>query len=532
MSIDLQDRIQGYATWVEAGQEPVTLDEIRHRRDETAPLISPGSERRLGGPWQALVAAAVVSAIFGVFVWVFPSDGPASPAESLPPPWEQGTAYFTTTAMPDGFVLQDMRSDGINYLSYLRESGEPWLPTDGGFSIIGIGDRPFGVPEDPDGYLDATLDAVPGSIEVDLSGRRGVVFETEFSQGDVTAPLIWVLGVHDRGEVFEVAAVGMTREEVLDVADGVAPISVDEFVALGSELTWDVQIGTGHNDFVYSTPRRLTDLAEELTVALGMDLLYSRLAHAAQESTVVTTQDGEIVDTLGQAIRSASANHYVDVPGGDIGPALRAYPDVQLSPNQRRAAIDEYLDSIGGGPVLSREPYVIQGIQGPEPRFDPSGLGRELPLVPATSMEVVPISVFGSGSSDPLAATEDRPVVVIGSVEQPGSDAPVVTAVLWFTATDMTCVGAGAGEALGSGCGFDFYPGAGVRTESSMGTYNHIDYVVPLEVSVVQIVTSSENYWQRPIAGVGMVTFGDTVGRPSLLIGYDVDGNEIGSWPG
>jgi hypothetical protein len=47
---------------------------------------------------------------------------------------------------------------------------------------------------------------------------------------------------------------------------------------------------------------------------------------------------------------------------------------------------------------------------------------------------------------------------------------------------------------------------------------------------VVQIVTVGGNYWQRPIAGKGVVPFGHTVGRPTAFVAFDATGREIGRW--
>jgi hypothetical protein len=47
---------------------------------------------------------------------------------------------------------------------------------------------------------------------------------------------------------------------------------------------------------------------------------------------------------------------------------------------------------------------------------------------------------------------------------------------------------------------------------------------------VVQIVTPSQSYWQRPLGGYGVVPFGDTVDRPTSIVAYDAEHNELGSW--
>lgn len=538
MSVDLQSRIQEYATWVESGQEPVTLEEIIGRSDDAIPLARPiaSTGRALRGPWPALVAAAVVLVIFGVFMWVFPSDQPVPPADSVPPPWEQETVYYTTSAVPDGFVLQDVRTNGDSSVWYLREFDDEWLPTDGGFAIRGIEGHPAGVPADPNGYLDATMDAVPGSTEIEVAGRRGIIFETVLDQGEVRAPLIWILGIDDGGGVFEVATAGMTREQAMSLVAGVGRVSAEDLLDLGLGLGWDVKIGTGHNDFVYATPQRIIDLADEVDIALGMDLLHSRLAGAGQESTVITTQDGEIVDTFGQAIRSTSVDHFLELGDRDVDDAMRAYPAAEVSRTRREAAFDEYIAGVRGGPVLSEEPYVIQADESPEPRFDVARLGVEVPLEPVESAEAVPdFDQLGFFNQGPLA-TENRPVIVIGATERSELDLPPVVLMLWFTESGEICEGASDGDGMGIGCGFLPLGRLGLSGGSSMededgNVRGEVTYNVPLETSVVQAIAGSETFWQRPIGGYGLFPYGGDIPQTTAVVAYDADGNEIGRWP-
>lgn len=387
---------------------------------------------------------------------------------------DRETGYYVPSEVPEGFVLQDMDTLGERELLYLREFDDTWLPTDGGFAVYGIHGRPFGLPEDPDGYLDGTLDAVPEAVEIDVGGRRGIFFETEFTQDGLAAPLVWVLGTDDEGGIFEVVAVGMNRAEVLAVAEGVHRIPVKEFLELDSQIMWDARIDVVHSGFNYSPPARVADLAEDLDVAIGVDLLASRLAHAGQEGTVITTDDGEIVETFGQAIHSNAADLYLDVPQVGLEAVLEAYPgSAELAPHQSEARVDRYIDRIGVVSVLSKEPYVIQAAQGPEPRFDTSELGEELPVLPASSADLLPEFMFERTPSDRPAATEDRPVIVIGTVGQPGSDWPPVTALVWFTTTGVTCEGTTSDGGLGSGCGFEigsrFGIGGGSTTSNEDG---------------------------------------------------------------
>lgn len=544
MSTDLKSQIREYAGRLESGQTPVTVEEIRllvEGRDGTEPIVGwRPSERNISmrRPWPAVVAAVVLLLLFGALALLLPPGEPVPPADSLPPPLERESGYYTTSAVPDGFVLQDVQAFGWGAFVYVRRSDGTWIPTDGGFAVHGIRGRPFGVPEDPDGYLDATLEAVPGSIEVDLSGRRVVLHEVEFRQDDLTTSLTWVLGTDDRGGVFEVVAVGMGREAVLRVAEGIRRVSLDELVTMGEELAWDVRVSVNQNGFDYSPPARVTDLADEVDVAIGVDLLFSRLASAGEESTVITTEDGEIVETLGRAIRSTSAVIYLrGVPPDGEDAVFAAYPwSSELSPARRGARIDRYVEQISGGEVLSEEPFVIQAPSGPEPRFDVSALGEELAMVPVTSADVVPDSLFeraaGMVGHDTAPATKDRPVVVLGTVSQPGSErTPETTVMIWFTESGFTCEGTASGEGLGSSCGSEVLRryGQGGESYDSRGL-GDISYTVPLETAVVQIVTESQTFWQRPVAGYGLVPYGDTVDRPTELIAFDVDGHETGRW--
>lgn len=542
MSTDLQAQIRELAQRVESSHEPVTVDEVRslvEGREGTRPFVVAHSPMRrmvkAHGPWAAVVAAIVVILLFGALAWILPLDQPVPPADSLPHPLGAEQGYYTTSAVPDGFVLQDSWIRGESYVLYLREFDERWLPNDGGFAINGIHGRPAFLSEEPGEYLSQTRTAVPGSVEVEVAGRPGVLFETEFSQDGLTAPLVWLLAIDDQGGMFEIAAVGMSRDEVLAVANGIHRVAVEEFIELGLHITWDVRIDAAMAGFAYTPPSRVTDLAADVHVALGVDLLVSRLAGAGGENTVVTTEDGEIVETFGETIRASSVDLYVDVAENEQDELLRRYPgSAELSPEQREKRVDEYIAQIRGGEILSEDPYVVQAARRPEPLFDTGSLGDELPLAPATSSDIPFDLMFAGIGGDVPAATEDRPVIILGRVGQPNSDRPQVIILVWFTESGVTCVGTTTGDGLGSGCGFEIqsqFGNAGESTEESIdGVFGEVTYVVPMETSVVQIVTPSQTYWQRPVGGYALVPFGDTVDRPTEVIGFDALGNEVGRW--
>jgi hypothetical protein len=552
MSVDLKTQIRHLASQTEVRQQPVTTEEVRLRVeawDGTEPIVGPIGfdpgrfpKRRT---WPAVVAGVALLLLFAALAMLLPPGEPVPPADSSPSP-EGAGGYYAVLDVPDGFVLQDLHVMGGGSVVYLREADDAWFPTDGGFSLHGVAGRPFGAPEDPDGYLDNTLEAVPGSLEVEVAGNRGVLHEVEFRQGGIATSIIWVLATDDRGGVFEVAAVGMSRDEVMAVAAGVQPLSVDEMLALGADLSWNVKVSMHHNGFGFAPPSRLIDLAAGFEVALGLDLLFPRLSSAGGDTTVVTTEDGDVVEVgeaLGRAINSTMAVVYLEVDPEEEDAIMAAYPgSADLSPERRAAGIDRYVDFLSGGRVLSEDPYVVQAPPGPEPRFDVTRLGEELPLVPVTSADVIPESFFemnfGLFRDDLPLATPDRPVVVIGSVSLPGIERTSETiAVVWFTSSGFACDGSISDGGSGSSCGYDVLRHFGQSGESYGGGIGEISYVVPLDAAVVQIVTDSQTFWQRPVGGYGLVPYretvepyGETVERPIEMIVFDADGDEIGRW--
>lgn len=553
MSTDLKTQIREYAALVEDGQEPVTVEEVRlrlDRRDETEPVVGlrPPVESRLPvrRPWPAVVAAAVVLIIFGVFVFVFPGDDPP-PADTLPDPVERELGYYVPADVPDGFVLQDVEVNqfiGGSSLIYLRDVGGDtfWRPDDGGFRIAGPFGSPLGLPEDPDGYLSEIVAANPGSSEVEVSGRPGVIDESEYVDGPVATTMVSLVVVDDQGGVFEIVALGMSREEVLSIGDGVGRVSVGEYVDLGFELDWDLMVSDTHEGYDYGVPQQVEDLATNMDVVLGMDVFRrSRFARSGSESTtVVTTEDGSVVQSEEGPQRSRSVNLYLEA--GDLGARSVAseledrFAGPTFSSQVIESLTDEYIQEIRRGAVVSEDPYVIQAPSGPEPRFDPSELGEELPLAPAGSLDVVPETLFRGRFANVPVATEDRPIIVVGTVQQPGSDVEPVTILLWFTEAPGMSNGLATGEGIGSGGGsypLDRY-GIGLRhtsqTEGSSDAFGELSYSVPLETSVVQIVTGSSSYWQRPAGGYGAVSWGDTIDEPTTIIAFDADGDRIGEW--
>jgi hypothetical protein len=197
-------------------------------------------------------------------------------------------------------------------------------------------------------------------------------------------------------ENWGVSAVGMTVEEVLGVADGVRRITVGEYVEVGSQIDWDVWTSEVIVDgFRFEPPSEVVELSEELEVAIGLDPLWSRLAHAGQDdTTVVTTDSGQIVESGGEPIQAMTADMFLVIEEGTEGDVLAARPDSVLSPTLHEEWIDRYVEAVRGGEVLSEDPYVMQAVEGPEPMFDPNTLGEELSLETPGSIDVLPEAFF------------------------------------------------------------------------------------------------------------------------------------------
>lgn len=544
MSTDLKARIREYAALVEDGQDPVTVEEVRlrlDRRDETEPVV--GLRRSIEGrppvrgPWPAMVAAVVLLIIFGVFVFVFPGEDPP-PADTVPHPMERETGYYVPSDVPYGFVLQDMSASEFNReLFYLRETSGAWSPDTGGFKVGDPFIIPAGLPEDPDEYLSDIVESNPGTARVEVGGRQGVIHETDYVDGPVTTTLVSLVVVDDEGGVFEIVGTGMSREEVLSIGDGIERVSLEEFVGLGRNLEWDFRMSGRHDGFAYEVPDEVEAQARSAEIVLGLDVFVrSSIARpVSNEAPVVTTEDGSVVEPEEGSWSSSSANVYIDVPDDEVLPVFEALRDepMTVAPQVADEMTDRYVEEVRDGVVLSEDPYVIQAPRGPEPQFDTAALGKEMPLVPAESAEVLPEMMFGGPLGPEAIATQDRPVIIIGTATRQPSGAEPVTAVLWFSQWGGANLSETRGSGMGSGGGTFPLERYGITGESRSSRFatSDLSYSVPLETAVVQFIADGSTYWQRPIAGYGVISQKYTEDpRPTSIIAYDATGNQIGEW--
>ena len=70
----------------------------------------------------------------------------------------------------------------------------------------------------------------------------------------------------------------------------------------------------------------------------------------------------------------------------------------------------------------------------------------------------------------------------------------------------------------------------GITGESTGTGRDTLTYSAPLDTSVIHIITDDATYWQQPIAGYGLIPYGQTVSRPTEIIALDAQGNELGRW--
>ncbi|MFP4553061.1 MAG: hypothetical protein ACLFRT_04315 [Actinomycetota bacterium] len=544
---DLKTQIREYAAVVEREQEQITVEEVSlrcERRDGTDPVVglSPSIERRFSVQrrWPALAAAVILLIIFGVFALVFPGDDPP-PADTLPDPMDRETGYYVPSEVPEGFVLQDMSASEFNReLVYLRETSGEWLPGDGGFHVGDPFMSPAGSPEDLESYLTDIVESNPGAARVEVGGRQGVIHEAEYADGPVATTLVSLVVVDDEGGVFEILALGMGRDEVLSIGEGVERVSDEEFLGLGPNLEWEFRMTDRHDGFAYEVPDEVEAQARGLEIALGLDVFVrsSIVRPVSNEAPVVTTEDGSIVEPEERSWSSSSVSLYLDVPDDEVLPVFEALRDepITVSPEVADEMTDRYVEEVRDGVVLSEDPYVIQAPRGPEPQFDTAALGEEMPLVPAESADVLPEMMFGGprpgprSRSEPLA-TEDRPVIVIGTATHQPSGAEPLTAILWFGEWGGVNFSETRGSGYGSGGGNFPLQRFGIIGESRSSRFavSDLSYSVPLETAVVQFIIDEGTFWQRPTAGYGVISQKYTEDpRPTSIIAYDAEGNQIG----
>ena len=195
---------------------------------------------------------------------------------------------------------------------------------------------------------------------------------------------------------------------------------------------------------------------------------------------------------------------------------------LRLSESAAGAFAQEYFDfAFEAAPLLGGDPPVYQGRLGPDPQFDTSGFGVEVPLELAAALEgVEPPSMPLCAWPESLAPTR---VLHIGLLRTLGVR-------LFLLEGDPPCLQ--TVEAGGSsGGGFDFsrlpiYDVEGASTSS--GGPGTVTARVPPETAIaVAFIDGVSPGWQRPVSG--LVMFPTPVGEFGRVVveSYDVSGTLI-----
>lgn len=527
----LTDQIREYAALVDAEQTPISVEEIVARRDDLAvvrTLPRPRATTQSGGLWIAAAAAVVTIVLIGAAALLLRGSSSVPPADTVPDPIPPLTdSLFAPVETPTGFVLQSVefnQQEDDSHFVYLRDTGsQRWVPSAGGFSVDA---RPRLLAADGDGAsgnavvaararLEAALDTA-GAEAVEIAGQEAVLLETTFEQSDVSATHLSLL-VHDgSGGMFEVTAVGLSREEVVELGASIGRVDAEELEEQALALPWSHRAVVFHRDFVYEVPPQLESvMAAGSRVVLGVDLFTPRLLSG------------------GAATRSNLGHVYVAADGRDAGSVAATLAgaagvlSVVQSPALARAHVKMLVTVAESGPILGEDPLVRQAAMSAEPGFDASELGVEVPLVPLTAAPSLPDWIL---AEDDPARYRPGPtgIVVIGRVVAPGAtDDPLLLS--WITGTDEWCRATVFATSGGTGCtpvGPFQYGVVGELT----GEGDALTYVVSLNTAVVQFVTRDGSFWQQPVAGLGLFPHGNGVLRPVELIALDATGGEIGRW--
>ncbi len=453
-------------------------------------------------------------------------------------PRVESTGFFVADTAPDEYVLFEasahIRQGGT--VTYVRDTGEvPWRPGDGGFRVTSLprllNRQADAGPQDGRVGAERVMEgarALQDVEELRIGSWPALLRESSLTQGggQITH---WSLLVHDgAGGMFEVSAVGMTRDEVLSVAQGVRMASFAELEVAAWSVSWTHQAFVPHDEFAYVIPDVISEVGRDVRVALGTDLLAPRLAYTAGEPgpPALESTVGIVTFTVKDGLEDGTVAALVSEDPGVLG--------LTLSAKSEQRYIDRFVEAMNQGAVLSDVPRVVQAPPGPEPAFDPSTLGQEAPLVALESMDVALDTMLASGEEsfavEPAIATADRPIVAVGTLDPPGNLSQT-SYLIWFTEPDDVCEAVVWPTGSGSGCGGPVAGTSyGATGSGSEGGQTTISYSVPPETSVVQFVTRDGDYWQRPNTGHGLFSWGRDVLRPTEMVAYAADGSELGRW--
>lgn len=537
---DLNEDIRSaIANMADEAPEPVPFDQITARRTPPRQMWT--------GPTVAVAVFAAVVVVIGAVAVIRPFGGSTPPLTDLP---NLGTDV-------DGPALENV----FTIPEFLPEGFEPVLVNTGwlGDRISLVfrdgSDRELSIatsqPHDP-GFAASTsmlanrLNAAYPHLsiaETTVRGRLAFLIDggDPAAEGWTTAVVV----IEGPQLVSRVLAIGVDATDVLRVARSLTALPEDEFRLWAStEISWHLNVGgmvadvdnfvgtiesfDGVNEVTVLPGRRFasdpslviqyddTDQTPTTTMPLDPDTsTTTTLTDPQRVQLLLTLQDpadAEEVAAAAAQIPGTAEITYSPAVEGDIA---RAFFDAVL----------------GTARVIHDDPVIHQPASGPEPQFDITGLGTEVPLIPATAEGGLPPYAIegvdelpGPSTTNPLRG----PILHIGALEDGthliltfdgGSD--------YFQRT----VRDGMWSAGGGTFGTHLFGEVGSGGLSGGPTYVQIR--VPLETSVVVLADDNGGrLWQRPIAGHALIPV-DTPSsqRPrGTITALAADGTTIGEW--
>lgn len=196
-----------------------------------------------------------------------------------------------------------------------------------------------------------------------------------------------------------------------------------------------------------------------------------------------------------------------------------------------------------GETLISADPPIVQGAESPEPEFDTSGLGDEVPLAPVTdSLRIVEAATTLQTGGLP---GEIIRITVLGETPE-GVLALIVHAEgedLRGNPIQLRCQTTTLGGTQTCGGGLDLeevadmpgglipaQPGGGPNYTVGEAPDDHtMIWEVPPETSVVTLTVNDETRWQRPVAGVAVFITDLVFGDRFELAAFDARGNTLDS---
>lgn len=186
-------------------------------------------------------------------------------------------------------------------------------------------------------------------------------------------------------------------------------------------------------------------------------------------------------------------------------------------PGLDASVVDYFSAVMESATVITEDPLVLQPVQGPEPQFDTSLLGLEIPLLPAMPGDRVVIRGERPGidwTDHPDASTPLEPFIHVGRI-----DAPFTVEFLVFSMEDDTFSLCEMFIEQGGGCGSPRVLDSDHPMQTDSGLPGYVHAFVPLETAVVRLVIDGgQPMWQRPIGRWALFP-----GRLTATTGYTLE---------